>query len=104
MAGCGWQVDLAVEPRSQVWLMVVLPLALAVPPSDFCQLNVDIPDAVIRIRSALPGLARLRPQAAQRWFVDMEHYDGVELYALALTRTRTRCTGPSRGRRRKRAF
>lgn len=67
----------------------VLPLARTLQPADFCQVNVDIPQAAITARAALPGLRLLRPQAAQLPFIDLELYDAVEIYALALTQAHT---------------
>jgi len=77
----------------------LLPEISAVPDAELAALNVGAVEVVTLVLGVLPQLRALRPEIAQLPFFDLERFDRLEKYALALSHahTRYRNTPSSRG-------
>src|SRR3954468_84763 len=63
----------------------VKPDLIAFPKKERVHINQNIPSVVIRILGKLPGLRAFRPQLAELKGFDIDCFDKLEEYALALS-------------------
>lgn len=77
----------------------LLPEISAVPEAELATINVDVVEVVTLVLGVLPQLRSLRPEIQKLPFFDLERFDRLEKYALALSHahTRHRSTLPSKG-------